>query len=295
MERRELEIFLTLAEELHFGRTAERLHVSAALVSQTIRKLERRVGAPLFQRTSRRVSLTPIGRQLHHDLSPAYQQLQAAIARAVAAGRGVFGVLRIGFMSAVAGQLLLERADDFHRQHPDCEVTLRETSLRDFLGPLRRDELDLMVLPFPVQEPDLTTGSTLFTDPAMLAVSTHNRLARRRSIRLDDLAHDPLLFVAGPPDYWVDAHYPPTTPGGRPIARRSDFPGFLETLTYVAANKGVAIVGAQVPRYYPRPGIVCLPILDAPAFDYGFVWRTAGQTRRVRAFLQVGGSNFDQT
>ena len=63
MERREIEIFLTLADELHFGRTAERLLVSTARVSQTIKNLERRFGALLFERTSRRVTLTPVGRR----------------------------------------------------------------------------------------------------------------------------------------------------------------------------------------------------------------------------------------
>lgn len=287
MERREIEIFLTLAEELHFGRTAERLHVSGALVSQTIKKLERRIGAPLFERTSRRVALTPIGRQLDDDLRPAHGRIQEGIGKAIAAGRGVHGLLDVGFMSAAAGQLVLDIADTFHTQHPDCEVKLRETSLIDFLGPLRRGEVDIALLQFPIDEPDLTTGVALFSDPAMLAVSSHNPLAGQESVCLEDLAHDPVLFVAGPPDYWVDYHYPPATPGGTPIERRSDFPGFLETLTYVAANKGVAVVGAQVTRYYPRPGITCLPIRDAPAFDYGLVWRTAGQTSRVRDFARA--------
>jgi DNA-binding transcriptional LysR family regulator len=66
--RHELEAFLTLAEELHFGRTAARLHVSTARISQTIRSLELRVGVRLFERTSRRVSLLPVGQQLLEDL-----------------------------------------------------------------------------------------------------------------------------------------------------------------------------------------------------------------------------------
>ena len=66
--RHELEAFLTLAEELHFGRTAARLHVSTARISQTIRALELRVGMRLFARTSRRVSLLPVGQQLLDDL-----------------------------------------------------------------------------------------------------------------------------------------------------------------------------------------------------------------------------------
>ncbi|MFC4591246.1 LysR family transcriptional regulator [Sphaerisporangium corydalis] len=72
MERQEIEVFLVLAEELHFARTAERLRVSAATISQTIAKLERLFGAPLFHRTTRRVELTPLGRQLLDDLRPAH-------------------------------------------------------------------------------------------------------------------------------------------------------------------------------------------------------------------------------
>jgi DNA-binding transcriptional LysR family regulator len=287
VERHEIEIFLTLAEELHFGRTAERLHVSGALVSQTIKKLERRIGAPLFERTSRRVALTPIGQRLHEDLQPAYQRIQEAVRRAIAAGRGVHGVLQVGFMSVALGQLALDIADTFHTQHPDCEVTIRETSLADFLGPLRRGEVDVMLLPFPIDEPDLSCGPVLFSEPAMLAVSSDSPLAGQESACLEDLAHHPVLFVAGPPDYWMDHHHPRTTPVGRPVDRRLDFPGFQEILTYVAANKGVAVVGAQVTRYYARPAITCLPIRDAPAYDYGLVWRTANETSRVRAFTQA--------
>jgi DNA-binding transcriptional LysR family regulator len=89
VEQRDIEIFLTLAEELHFGRTAERPHVSTARVSQTIKKLERRIGAALFERTSRHVALTPIGRRLDDDLRPAYEQIREGIGRAIASGRGI--------------------------------------------------------------------------------------------------------------------------------------------------------------------------------------------------------------
>lgn len=94
LERYELEAFLTLAEELHFGRTAERLGVSTGRISQTVKKLERRVGTPLFARTSRSVHLTPVGQRLYEDLLPAYRQLRTALERATDAGRGFHGVLR---------------------------------------------------------------------------------------------------------------------------------------------------------------------------------------------------------
>ena len=82
MELRDIEIFLTLAEELHFGRTAERLHVSAPRVSQAIAKQERRIGAPLFERTSRRVTLTPLGEQLRADLEAGYRRILEGVAEA---------------------------------------------------------------------------------------------------------------------------------------------------------------------------------------------------------------------
>lgn len=108
LERQEAEVFLTLAEELHFGRTAERVGITTGRVSQTIKKMERLVGAVLFERTSRQVLLTPIGRQLAEDLRPLVDGMNDAVRRAVDSGRGVTGDLHVGYLSATAGQLLLK-------------------------------------------------------------------------------------------------------------------------------------------------------------------------------------------
>lgn len=103
MERVELECFLILAAELHFGRTADRMRLSRARVSQLVQRLERRIGAPLFVRTSRRVALTALGKQLRDDLEPHHRAVEAAVARATAAARGIKrgikGVLHVGFSS----------------------------------------------------------------------------------------------------------------------------------------------------------------------------------------------------
>src|SRR5205814_9987193 len=106
MERQDIEVFLTLAEELHFARTAQRLRLAPASISQTIKKLERRFGAPLFTRTTRRVDLTPLGRQLRDDLSPAYAQIEAAIAAATTARRGDTAERRLRSRSAAAARRL---------------------------------------------------------------------------------------------------------------------------------------------------------------------------------------------
>src|SRR5436305_14849521 len=97
MDTAEIEVFLVLAEELHFGRTAERLRLPQPRVSRLVASLERRAGGALFERTSRRVRLTPLGEQLAGRLRPAYAQLTAALDEARAAARQAVGAVRIGF------------------------------------------------------------------------------------------------------------------------------------------------------------------------------------------------------
>lgn len=218
VEQRDTEIFLTLADELHFGRTAERLHVSTARVSQTIKKMERRIGAPLFERTSRRVELTPIGRRLHDDLRPAYQQIQQGLDRAINAARGVRGVLRVGFFGAAAGRFVLEVAEAFHTQHPECDVQIRENQFSDGLDNLlRAGNIEMLLAIFPIREPDLTTGVVLFRENRLLAVSARHPFARRPSVSFSDLARDKVLrSPPAIPDYWDQMLIPPRTPTADP-------------------------------------------------------------------------------
>ncbi|MEQ4717429.1 LysR family transcriptional regulator [Nonomuraea sp. B19D2] len=279
MERQDIEVFLALAQELHFTRTAERLRVAPASVSQTIKKLERRFGAPLFARSTRRVELTPLGRQLLDELGPAYAQVQTAIARAIATGHGTTGELHLGYMSAAIARRVLPLVDAFHAGTPSCRVTIRETALNDLYGPLRRAEVDLSILPLPVAEPDLTVGPVLLSEAALLAVPADHHLARRDQVTPEDLTQETFLFAQNLPDYWIDHHLPLT----RPTITR--LPGFQEMLAYVTSGHGVAIVGAQTEQLYPRPGLTCLPIAHGPAFDYAIVWRTGDLTTLASAFL----------
>ena len=212
MERREIEIFLTLADELHFGHTAERLFVSTARVSQTIKKLERQVGALLFERTSRQVTLTPVGRRLRDDLKPAFEQIEAGIERAVAAGRNVSGVLRVGFFRAAAGRFVLEVAGAFEARYPGCEVQIRENQLNDGLALLRDDQIDILFLMLPVEEADLVTGPVIVREARLLAVSSRHPFARRDTVSLNDLARDKILRAPSAlPDYLQAAVVPERT------------------------------------------------------------------------------------
>ena len=291
MEQRDIEIFLVLAEELHFGRTAERLHVSTARVSQTIRKLEQRIGGRLFERTSRQVELTPIGRRLHDDLQPAYQQIQEGIERATGAARGVSDTLRVGFVGAAAGQFVLEVAEAFHAQHPESEVQIRENQFGEGLDVLRSGEIDMLLAVLPIRgerQADLRGGDVLFSEDRLLAVSARHPYTRRASVSLDDVARAKvLLSPPAIPDYWDEMLAPRHGPDGQPFERGPTFATVQEMLALVGAGKGSYPVPEQASQYYVRPDVAYVPIHDAPPFEWRFIWPTAAETHRIRAFDQA--------
>ncbi|MGA5759498.1 LysR family transcriptional regulator [Nonomuraea bangladeshensis] len=288
LERHELEAFLTLAEELHFGRTAERLHVSTARISQTIAKLERRIGVPLFNRSSRRVELSAVGRQLYGEIRPAWHQIITAYERAIDTGRGLTGTLRVAFVGAAGGHLLVGAAELFRRRQPDCDVQVREAQMVDLMPWLRAGEVDLALGTFPVDEPDIVTGPVLVSEARMLAVPARHPFARRQRISMEDLARVKLLQLPDSlPGSLREDRTPPATPEGRPIEPGPSASTFNEMLTLIGAGLGAFPVGAQARRYYTRPDVAYVPISDAPPLRWGLLWRAESATARVRAFAET--------
>ena len=287
MELRDIEILLTLAEELHFGRTAERLHVSQARVSQAVKKQERRIGAPLFERSSRRVELTPIGAKLVEDLRPVHQGLKDGLERAALAAQGRNGVLRLGIMGAV-GHEIRHALAAFRTRYPGCELRIREAHMSDPFGPLRAGDVDVQVVWLPVREPDLTVGPILFRETLVLAVNAGHPLASQSSVTYEDMADHTLIDLPPTaPDYWKDAKLPRRTPSGRPIRRGPVISTLQELLGAVATGEALAPAHEQASRYYARPDIVFLPIEGAPPTEWALVWRTTGETGFVRALAHL--------
>ncbi|NUT35339.1 MAG: LysR family transcriptional regulator [Hamadaea sp.] len=287
MELRDIEIFLVLADELHFGRAADRLHVSPARVSQAIKKQERRIGGPLFERTSRHVALTPLGRQLRADLQVAYKLLHDGIETAAAAARGQTGTLTLGTLVNHAAKIT-PVVDLFRSRHPDCELRIREITFSDPFTALRSGHIDVALLWLPVREPDLTAGPVVHIEPMSLAVATTHPLAARDVVEVEDLAG--LTVPASEsaiPDYWEYAHTPRTTPAGHPIHRGVAVATVEEALTVIAAGDLVALIGRHAVTSHPRPGITYVPVSDAHHLRYAPIWRTAAESPLVRAFAQA--------
>lgn len=291
LERLELEAFLTLAEELHFGRTAERLHVSTGRISQIIRLLERRVGGPLFERNSRKVSLTVLGKQLHDDLRPAYEQIAAGLAQAITTTRGVRikGVVRVGFSGPWSGNLLVKAADQFRVRHPDSMVEIQEIQLTDPLGRMRAGEVDLQLTEFPIDEPDIVQGPLMFTEPRGLMVPAGHPFAATESVSLEDLCDTTLVTIASDhiPAYWMDYYFPRRTPSGRPIPQGPATRFWPEVLVHVSMGVGVSTVALRAKEFHSRPGLAFVPLNDAPPIDYGFLWPRTGLSPAASTYLDI--------
>ncbi|GEB58595.1 LysR family transcriptional regulator [Streptomyces gardneri] len=286
MELRDIEIFLTLAEELHFGRTAARLHVSVARVSQAIKKQERGIGAELFLRDSRNVQLTPAGAQLRMDLAPIYRGLQKSLERARLAAQGKTDVLRIGMIPGNAYDLR-HYWETFRTRHPQWGLRIRHAPFYEPFAGLRRGDMDILVAWLPVLEPDLVTGPSLFTDTRLLAVGLDHELAGRSSAVLEMLGDYPHAAVPDLPAYWSDAYTPPHTPKGRNIVRGPRVETTDDIFGLITAGEAVIPFPAHVRRFWARPDVSWLPIPDMHSLTYGLVWRGETETDLIRAFAAV--------
>jgi DNA-binding transcriptional LysR family regulator len=287
VELRDIEIFLALAEELHFGRTAERLHVSQARVSQSIKQQERRIGGALFERTSRSVRLTPLGERLRDRLRTGYDEIMAGVEEAAASARGHAGTLNVGAFDTHHRQIAAV-LDLFRQRHPQCELRLREILPVDPFAGLRAGWVDVAMLWLPIREPDIAVGPELFIEPLMLCVAPDHPLAGRDQVTLEDLGDYPVVYPDGPiPDYMWESHTPSMTPSGRLIVRGVPVASLAEALTVIGGGAVVSPIGVEAAETRVRHDVTFIPILDQPPLRYAPAWRGNNETPLVRAFLQA--------
>jgi DNA-binding transcriptional LysR family regulator len=286
LELREIRTFLTLAEELHYGRTAGRLGVTASRVSQTIRLLEVRVGGKLFDRTSRRVRLTPLGEQLSRGVAPAYEEMHRAYADAHETATGVAGTLRLGMYTPISGgPYLVDIVKTFQTRHPGCRVQLIETGFtRDQLEWLRHDEVDLLAMRLPFNDPHIVVGPILSREDRVVVVANDDPLAGRASVSYEDLADYTLPNTPTLPRELMDALIPPTTPSGRPL-RRINVHSPSEALMRTAAGEIVHPTVCSFLDYFPGPGVTAVPIRDLPPSETALMWLKTNRSVKIEAFV----------
>ena len=285
MEMRDIEVFLTLAEELHFGRTAERLHLTPARVSQLVKHAERQVGGVLFERTSRHVALTPLGEQLRDELAVTYTEIHNVLERARRTARGATGLLRLGSITWRT-DLLRPAFEHLAERMPELEVTVRVVTFGDPFGPLRSGEIDAAILWLPIREPDLTVGPIVGTEEIVLAMSSTHPLAAKDEVVLEDLA-DVTVMGGAKPEYWREGLVPTHTPGGKLIPIGPVVTSVEAMIPILTTGEAVSPMHVSAARYLSLPGVVYRPITDAPLARWALVWRTATENDQVRALAEA--------
>jgi DNA-binding transcriptional LysR family regulator len=288
IELRELRVFLTLADELHFGRSAERLGVTQSRVSQSLRQLERKLGGQLVHRTSRKVQLTALGERFREQVGLAHDQLAGVLERTEAASRDLTRTVRVGLFSGPAGGPRFFRiVEAFEARHPECAVEI-EDSFPGLFESLHRGQIDLLATWLPHGQSDLVIGPELARESRVLAVGPEHPLAGRSEVSLEDVADYETVEFASIPKELHETWSPSRSPSGRRIRRRRLETISMNELAYlVVAGKLVHPTVASAARFWGHPDLVYVPIADMPPLRSALVWRRGLRDPTLREFIRV--------
>ncbi len=306
VELREVETFLVLTEELHFGRTAERLRLSQGRVSQTIQALEREVGGALFERTSRYVRLTRLGEEFREGAARISEEVAATLRACRVIARGGGWRLHIGYTTSVGLEFVAELVRAFESTYPGSVVVFNSVGIRPtnsiesmILGP--GQDIALMWCPggdgSTLSSPALTVGPALAEDPRAVLVPADHPLGGRDAIMLEDLIGHRLLEPGGRlAPALRDAWAPRLTPSGRRLGYTTDDLAsaigrgeviVTDVYPLVLAGRGLHFTVKSVLGRVPCPGLVAVPVVDMPPAVLVPVWRAGADNDGIPAFAEV--------
>ena len=272
MELRRIRYFLAVANELHFGRAAEKLHIAQPPLSEQIRKLEDELGVKLFARTSRKVSLTDAGRIFLTGAQQAMDAIDRAALSASQAQRGESGHLILGFASSAAMTVMPPVLRYLKEQLPGLKLTLRQFSRASLASEaLVRGELDLAII-----RPTQTAGidrHVILEDPLVAALWKGHPLAGKGPVDLTSFKDEG--FILFPPSQGSTV--------GIVVENICERSGFLPTpahyvdnvytmLGLVAANAGVALVPLSLNRLKMEDIEFCEIVNSDVNFDLVLCW-----------------------
>ncbi len=298
MDLRRLRYFVAVAEELHFGRAAEKLHMSQPPLSQQIRRLELELGAKLLERNKRRVNLTEVGRAFYHRAKMILDSSQIAIKEVQQMATGQHDAIRLGFMSAIMLAYFPPFLRAFHEEYPQVSLHFQQLSSDAQYEALVDGRIDLgFVDAAPGQ-----TDSQMRRDNIDMQIAMRNRLAvalpaghhltRKRVLPLRELANEPFILL-----------------------RRHTFPSFFDkvialcqranfspkiaaegeslpvVLAYVAAGVGVSIL-PQPARLSFKPYVSFVELQELAHVDIFMVTRIEPPSQAVQALRSKVIENF---
>jgi DNA-binding transcriptional LysR family regulator len=286
MELRLLRYFVAVAEELHFSRAAERLHMAQPPLSQQIRALEAELGVQLFRRTRRRVELTEPGRVFLASARDILARAETAVEEVRRAARGEVGRLIVGVVGSAAYEDAIPGAlRAFRERYPDVAIALRELPTGEQLAALRDGRIHIGFLRPPAPHDGIVL-ETVFREPLIAALPAAHRLAEAREIAVESLAEEPFVMVSreqglGLHDLVMGVC---AAAGFQPRVTQEAIE--LQTIIgLVAAGFGLSLVPAAA-RRLQRSGVTYVPLAPPGAeVEIAAAWPTGEPSPALAAFL----------
>jgi DNA-binding transcriptional LysR family regulator len=285
MELRQIRSFLSIAETLHFGRTAELIHLSQPALSLQIRALEEEVGVRLFERNRRKTTLTAAGVAFRDDAAAALSQLDEAIRMARLAARGKLGILRIGFISTVGSEIVPTIVRQFRELNPEVEFSLRAITTADQVPMLETGSLDIGFLRLPIGGHPTLDVATVHREPFVLVVPASHNLAKRKRVRLREVAsHEFVMYERTYAPGFHDLILGLLREAGI-VPNVSQTAAEISTLiSLVAAQMGVAILPASAVKHSVASVIACDIVDKIPVSEIGIAFSKRDRAAVVNNF-----------
>ncbi|WP_414563692.1 MULTISPECIES: LysR family transcriptional regulator [unclassified Anabaena] len=287
MELRHLRYFIAVAEELHFTKAAQRLHIAQPPLSQQIQQLEAELGVKLFHRqTKRQVQLTAAGKVFLQEAYQLLVQLETAVALTQKIGRGETGQLRIGFTSLVIYDLLPLILREFRQQFLEVELVLLELTTSQQEQALRDSRIHVGFAHPPLED-DTLSYQCIHRQTLVVALSSTHSMAQQEHICVRSLLSEPLIMF---PRYLAPGLYDRIMS----LFQQENFPPNITQeaiqmqtiIGLVSAGIGVAITPSSL-QNLQRSGVVYLPILEeVPVIETAVIWQQGNLTPIVENFVQ---------
>jgi DNA-binding transcriptional LysR family regulator len=284
MELRQLRYYVAVAEELHFRRAAERLHMSQPPLTHQIQRLEAELGCRLLSRTRRSVAVTPAGETFLVDA----REILALADRAIAAARRVHagheGRLRINFVGSALLAVVPDAVGALRAARPRVHVELRERPTKEQIEAVRAGEVDVGLVPLPI-DADGVEATILLREPTVVALPSASPLTKLRRVPLRRVSAEPLVLFPRDqaPGLYDQLLLSLRATGRTPVVIQEAIE--IQTIVgLVAAGIGVSLVQSSVQRLN-LPGVVYRPVTSPPTIDLAAIVRPGHDNPLIDSFL----------
>lgn len=286
MELRHLRYFIAVAEELHFGRAAARLHLAQPALSQQIRRLEEEINVQLFHRTKRRVTLTEPGAVFLEKARLTVSHAGEAVVSAQKANRGEVGELSVGFVGSAAFEFLPEVLKKFRSSFPEVGLVLQELTTTQQLAALHTAQIRVGLLRPPISDSNIET-ETVACEPWVIAIPRSHPLHGRSRVALRQFATDP--FIGTPRALGPGLHDQALS-----LCLQSGFsPRVVQEaiqmatiVSLVAFGIGVALVPGSVEKL-GRRDVLYMPLQGSPKVEMALAWRREDRNSVLSNFIRI--------